>query len=69
MLVFRSARSEGRNVAIFEDSVFASEPRQQRLWISQVRKDRVMFRGKEGFFQFSVNDYFDESGNFPRVAA
>ncbi|MEM1187463.1 MAG: RES family NAD+ phosphorylase [Pseudomonadota bacterium] len=68
MLVFQSARGAGKNVAVFDEDVFASEPVNQRLWISQVRSDRVMFRGKQGFFQFPVEDYESANGEFPRIA-
>lgn len=67
MLTFHSARGAGRNVAVFEDQVFASEPKKQRLWISQTRADRVMFRGKQGFFQFSITDYETDDGEFPNI--
>lgn len=67
MLVFQSARGAGKNVAVFEDSVFTSEPMNQRLWMSQVRADRVMFRSKQGFLQFAVEDYQTTDGEFARV--
>lgn len=67
MLVFQSARGAGKNVAVFEDNVFASEPVNQQLWISQVRADRVMFRGKQGFLQFSVDEYHASNGEFARI--
>jgi hypothetical protein len=69
MLVFQSARGSGKNVAVFDEGAFASEPKNQRLWISQVRADRVMFRGKRGFFQFPVEDYLTASGEFARIKA
>ena len=67
MLVFQSARGTGKNVAAFEDNVFASEPLNQRLWMSQVRADRVMFRGKQGFWQFPVEGYQNTNGEFARI--
>ena len=67
MLVFTSARGTGKNVAVFDDDVFASEPMNQQLWLSQVRADRVMFRGKAGIFQFPVEDYHDGNGEFARI--
>ncbi|MEO1078380.1 MAG: RES family NAD+ phosphorylase [Pseudomonadota bacterium] len=67
MLVFQSARSTGKNVAVFDEDVFAGEPMNQRLWISQVHSDRVMFRGKQGFFQFPVEDYQTANGEFARI--
>jgi hypothetical protein len=69
MLLYQSARGAGRNVAVFEESVFASEPGNQRLWISQVRADRVMFRSKQGFFMFPVEDYQTVNGEFARINA
>lgn len=69
MLVFQSARGAGKNVAVFDEAVFKREPMNQRLWISQVRADRVMFRGKQGFFQFPVKDYQTTSGEFARIKA
>ena len=67
MLVCQSARGAGKNVAVFDDNVFASEPMNQRLWISQVRADRVMFRGKQGFMQFAVGEYQTTDGVFARI--
>jgi hypothetical protein len=64
MLVFQAARGAGRNVAVFEDKVFASEPLNQRLWMSQLREDGMIFRGKQGFLQFAVEDYLNTSGEF-----
>ena len=69
MVLSPSARGAGKNVAVFTDGVFASEPKNQWLWLSQVRADRVMFRGKQGFFQFSVNDYLTKNGEFARIRA
>ncbi|MEO0439092.1 MAG: hypothetical protein AAF098_19610 [Pseudomonadota bacterium] len=69
MLLSPSARGAGKNVAVFTDGVFASEPKNQWLWLSQVRADRVMFRGKQGFFQFSVNDYLTKNGELARIRA
>lgn len=67
MLVFQSARGSGKNVAVFEDSVFTSEPLNQRLWMSQVRADRVMFRGEQGLLQIPVEAYQTSSGEFARI--
>ena len=67
MLVFQSARGMGRNVAVFDEDVFASEPLHQRLWMSQVRADRVMFRSRQGFHQFPVEDYQGPDGEFARI--
>lgn len=69
MLVSYSARGAGKNAAVFDDAVFASGPRNQRLWMSQVRADRVMFRGRQGFFTFPVGDYQTTTGEFARMAA
>lgn len=69
MLLFQSARGPEKNVAVFSECVFNSEPVNQRLWISQVRADRVMFRGKQGFFQFPVGDYCDTKGALARINA
>ena len=69
MLLFQSARGAGKNVAVFDDSIFASEPGNQRLWISQVLADRVMFRSRQSFFVFPVEDYQTDSGEFARIVA
>lgn len=69
MLVARSARGEGKNVAVFDEDVFASEPRNQRLWLSETRPDRVLFRGRQGFYHFPITDYQTASGEFARIDA
>lgn len=69
LLLFESARGSGINAALFTPASFASGPFDQGQWNSQLRAERVYFRGREGVFQFPLTQFADDAGQLQRVSA
>lgn len=68
LLLFASARGEGRNVAAYTPDVFASRPFDQSLWNSQVMPTVVYLQGPEGVFHFSLEEFAGADGRLLRAA-
>lgn len=69
MIVCKSARGSGSNVAIYAPTVFTGNPCEQELWNSELTDGLVLLRGPGGLFRFPLTQFADGNYHLLRVQA